>query len=211
LVVYNREKVAFECAVCDSAVAVSMPYPHEYMEAVYIVRTEPKVKRAREVIREHSTENMAATLSGKDSTAAADLTISTGVAVDIVIATHVANRRMPQKVVEELIAAAEALGARRIVIHDEPWDIHTSLFSVLSRLYGYNTIVTGLRRRENRGHAHVIEYHRVGPDKKIKLINPIIDWSATEVWSYIYHHRLPIVTPYYNISLPNTSLQDIVF
>jgi 3'-phosphoadenosine 5'-phosphosulfate sulfotransferase (PAPS reductase)/FAD synthetase len=205
LVVYDRERVEFVCALCESAVlTIEWPYSPEYMEATYTVRTSSKEKKAREVIRKHSTANTAVAFSGKDSLVAAHLTISTGVAVDIVICTHVAETRLPAKLIDELRAVADSLGARRVIIHDEPWDVHASLFGIINRTYGYDTIVTGLRRRENRGHNNVVEHHRA-----VKLINPVIDWTAAEVWSYIYHYRLPVLTPYRH-ARPDASLQHLV-
>ncbi len=174
------------------------------------MRTSSKEKKAREVIRMYSTANTAVAFSGKDSMTALHLAVTAGVAVDVVISAHAADRRLPQKVVDELRAVAESLGARRIIIHDEPWDIHASLFRIISRTYGYDTIITGLRRRENRGHNNVVEYDMVEYDKVVKLINPIIDWTVAEVWSYIYNYRLPVMTPYRDISRPETPLQHLV-
>jgi len=206
LVVYDRERGELVCALCELVVAEpTWPYPPEYMEAVYVVRASAKEKMVREVIRMYSTANTAVAFSGKDSMTALHLAVTAGVAVDVVISAYVADRRLPQKVVDELRAVAESLGARRVVIHDEPWDIHASLFRIISRTYGYDAIITGLRRRENRGHNNVVEYSRV-----VKLINPIIDWTIAEVWSYIYNYRLPVMTPYRDISRPDVSLQHLV-
>jgi 3'-phosphoadenosine 5'-phosphosulfate sulfotransferase (PAPS reductase)/FAD synthetase len=208
LVVYDRERGEFVCALCESVVTESTwPYPPEYMKAVYIVKTSTKEKKAREVIRKYSTANTAVALSGKDSITALHLAVTAGVAVDVVIGTHVADRRLPQKIVDELRAVAESLGARRIIIHDEPWDIHASLFVIISRTYGYDAIITGLRRRENRGNNTVVEYYMVEYGRVVKVINPIIDWTVAEVWSYIYNYRLPVITPYRDISRPETPLQ----
>ena len=211
LVVYDEEKVEFVCALCDLVVTDLIwpyPYPPEYMEAVYNRMLE-KEKRAREVIRRHSTANTAAALSGKDSEVALHLALSAGVAVDVVISAYIAGRRLPQKIIDELRAVAEGLGVRHVVIHDEPWDIHASLFSVINRKYGYDAVITGLRRRENRGHLYAVERQLVEPGRTVKLINPIIDWTAAEVWSYIYHHRLPVLKPY-RMAPPDASLQHIV-
>jgi 3'-phosphoadenosine 5'-phosphosulfate sulfotransferase (PAPS reductase)/FAD synthetase len=211
LVVYDREKVEYICALCEEVVEVSTyPYPPEYLEAVYIVRTAEKERRAREVIRRHVAENAAATLSGKDSMVALHLATSAGAAVDVVISAYAAERRLPQKVVDELKAAAESFGARRIVIHDRPWDVHASLFAIIHNEYGFDTLVTGLRRGENRGHIHAVERQLAGHNKVIKLVNPVINWSTAEVWSYIFHYRLPIPTPY-RLARPDASLQRIVF
>jgi 3'-phosphoadenosine 5'-phosphosulfate sulfotransferase (PAPS reductase)/FAD synthetase len=199
------------CAVCESVVAVeSWPYEPEYLKAVYMTRTKEREKRAREVIRKHITENAAVALSGKDSMAALHLTATTetDVDIDVVIAAYVAVRRLPQKVVDELRAFAESLGVRRVIIHDEPWDVHASLFAIISRTYGYNVLITGLRRRENRGHFSAVEYIRVD-GRTVRLINPLIDWSAAEVWSYIYNYRLPVLTPYRH-ARPDTPLQHLV-
>jgi len=210
LVVYDREKVEYICALCEEVVEVSTyPYPPEYLEAVYIVRTAEKERRAREVIRRHVAENAAATLSGKDSMVALHLAATAGAAVDVVISAYAAERRLPQKVVDELRAFAESLGVR-VIIHDEPWDVHASLFTIINRKYGFNVIVTGLRRRENRGHIHAVERQLAGHNKVIKLVNPVINWSTAEVWSYIFHYRLPIPTPY-RLARPDASLQRIVF
>jgi 3'-phosphoadenosine 5'-phosphosulfate sulfotransferase (PAPS reductase)/FAD synthetase len=179
------------------------------MEAVYMIRVASKEGRAREIIRRHSTANTAAALSGKDSLVALHLTVTAGVAVDVIISTYAAETRLPQKIVDELKAAAESLGARRVIIHDEPWDVHASLFAIINRKYGYGVTITGLRRRENRGHIHAVEYQLVEPGKVVKLINPVIDWSTAEVWSYIYHYRLPVLTPY-KLAPPDASLQHLV-
>jgi 3'-phosphoadenosine 5'-phosphosulfate sulfotransferase (PAPS reductase)/FAD synthetase len=186
------------------------PYPPEYMKAVYMVQTLEKERRAVEIIKKFSTENTAVAFSGKDSLVALHLAITAGVAVDVVISAYVADRRLPQNVVDELRAVAESLGSRRVIIHDEPWDIHASLFRVISRTYGYDAIITGLRRRENRGHNTVVEYAKI-VNKIVKLINPVIDWTVAEVWSYLYNYRLPIMTPYRDIVRPDASLQHLVF
>ena len=212
LVVYDGKRVEFVCALCNTAVDVSTywPYPPEYLEAVHLTQTASKEGRAREVIRRHSSTNTAVALSGKDSEVSLHLTATAGVAVDVVVSAYAAERRLPQKVVDELRAFAESLGVRRVVIHDEPWDVHASLFAIISRTYGYDAIITGLRSRENRGHFRAVEYIRVAHDKRVKLINPIINWNTKEVWSYIYHHRLPVPTPY-RLAPPDASLQHLVF
>ena len=211
LVVYDREKVEFVCALCDSIVDVELmwPYKPEYLETVYAVKTREKEKRAREVIRRHAS-NAVVALSGKDSMVALHLAVTAEIDVDVVIATYVAETRIPAKVVDELRAFAEGLDVRRIIIHDEPWDVHASLFRIISNRYGYNVVVTGLRREENRYHFGAVEYEMVRPGKMVKLVNPVIDWSSAEVWSYIYHYRLSLPTPYRIGASPNVSLQHLI-
>ncbi len=213
LVVYDRERGEFVCALCESVVTeltMKWPYPPEYLEAVYLVKTATKERKAREVIRAYSTANTAVAFSGKDSMTALHLAVTAGVAVDVVISAYVADRRLPQKVVDELRAVAESLGASNIVIHDKPWDVHSSLFRIIRNAYGYDAIITGLRRQENRIHSGFVEYYDWNTPQRWILINPIIDWTVAEVWSYIYHYRLPVMTPYRDISRPDASLQHLV-
>ena len=210
IVVYDMERVRFACAICDSTVdEMAWPYSPEYLETIYTVKTATKEEKAKEMIRMYITEDTAVALSGKDSLVALHLVLSVGAAVDVVISAYIADRRLPQKILDELKAAAESLGARRVIIHDEPWDVHASLFAIINRKYGYGVTITGLRRRENRGHIHAVEYQLVEPGKVVKLINPVIDWSTAEVWSYIYHYRLPVLTPY-KLAPPDASLQHLV-
>jgi 3'-phosphoadenosine 5'-phosphosulfate sulfotransferase (PAPS reductase)/FAD synthetase len=218
LVVYDHEKVEFVCALCESIVTELLtespwPYPQEFLESVYATKIMAggKEEKARKIIRKHAVGNTAAALSGKDSLVALHLTLSTGVSVDVIISTHIAKRRLPQKVVDGLKAIAESLGARRVVIFDEPWDVHASLFRIIARKYNYDVIITGLRRGENRGHIHAVESHLVEPGRTVKLVNPIIDWSTAEVWSYLFHYRLPILTLVpYRYAPPDASLQHLV-
>ncbi len=212
LVVYDRERFEYVCALCDEPIVEiksSLPYKPEYLEAIYIVRITTKEMAAKELIRRHAEDaTIAIAFSGKDSLVALHLTISAGVEADVVIASHVANMSLPRKIVDELRAIVESVGARRVIIHDKPWDVHASLFRIVSRKYGYDVIVTGLRRRENR-HHHAVERLIVKPGRVIKLVNPIINWSTQEVWSYIYHYNLPIPSPY-RLAPPDASLQHIV-
>ncbi len=60
-------------------------------------------------------------------------------------------------------------------------------------------------------HSGFVEYYDWYTPQRWILINPIIDWTVAEVWSYIYHYRLPVMTPYRNITRPDTPLQHLVF
>lgn len=181
-------------------------YPPQYLESVYTVRTKEKEERAiRLLSRFINHPQIVATLSGKDSLASLHLAARAGATDTAVISAYIGNRRLPDHVIDELAAIAKTLGAR-VVVHNEPWDIHATLFRIISSRYGYNIIITGLRRRENRGHTGVTEYYTWG-----MLLNPIIDWTAAEVWSYIYRHGLPIPSPYSLATRPETPLQHLVF
>ena len=62
---------------------------------------------------------------------------------------------------------------------------------------GGRTVLTGVRaaesiRRRNRG--MVSQYHR-GTIRKT-MVNPIIDWSESDVWTYIREHKLPYCSLY---------------
>jgi 3'-phosphoadenosine 5'-phosphosulfate sulfotransferase (PAPS reductase)/FAD synthetase len=186
-------------------------YPPEYLEAVYAVRTLEKERRALSIIKKFSSrvENVAVAFSGKDSLVALHLATRAGLDAHVVISTYVANRRLRQEVVDELRAVAESLGVSNIVIHDKPWDVHASLFRIIRNTYGYDAIITGLRRRENCMHHGFVEYYDWYTPQRWILINPIIDWTVAEVWSYIYHYRLPIMTPYRDILRPDTPLQHL--
>ncbi|MFZ8808376.1 MAG: hypothetical protein ACO2PN_09765 [Pyrobaculum sp.] len=211
LVVFDQERVEFTCAICERAVdALEWPYPQEYMQTVYMTRVAAKAAKAQEVIRRYVGENAVVTLSGKDSEVALHLVTSAGVSIDVIIATHVARWRLPQKVIEELRAFAETLNVRRVVIYDEPWDVHQSLFRLVGRVYGYGVIVTGIRRGTNRNHISTVERLLVEPGRYVKLVNPVFGWSADEVWSYIFYHKLPVFTPYRIGVMPDASLQHIV-
>jgi 3'-phosphoadenosine 5'-phosphosulfate sulfotransferase (PAPS reductase)/FAD synthetase len=206
LIVYDGEKVELVCALCGTVVTESIwPYPPELMEAVYTVLLTEKVERAKELIRRHVRDKAVVALSGKDSLAALHLALTSGVNnIAAVISRYIAERRVPTKIVDELRGIAESMGAN-VIIHDEPWDVHSSLFTIISHKYGVATIVTGLRRGENRGHRHAIE-----TIAGIKIVNPIITWRTLEVWSYLYHHKIPIPTPY-RMAPPNASLQHLIF
>jgi 3'-phosphoadenosine 5'-phosphosulfate sulfotransferase (PAPS reductase)/FAD synthetase len=212
LIVFDKERVEYVCALCKSSVDVlEWPYPPEYMKAVYETRVAAKAAKAVEVIRRHADEDAtAATLSGKDSEVALHLAASAGIAVDVIIATHAATRRLPQRVIEELRDYASSLNnVRRVIVYDRPWDVHQSLFRIISRTFGHSTIVTGIRRA-NRNYFHVVERLMAEPGRYVKLINPVFEWSATEIWSYIFYHKLPVFTPYRFGVLPDASLQSLV-
>ncbi len=77
-------------------------YPPEYMEAVYTVRTLEKERRALSIIKKFGSrvKNAAVAFSGKDSLVALHLTVRAGLDAHVVVSTHVANRRLPQEIVE---------------------------------------------------------------------------------------------------------------
>ncbi len=179
------------------------PYPKEYMESLYLVRTKHKEEKAKEIIRKIIRNNkVLTTLSGKDSVVALHLALSVGVAIDVtVISAYIANKHLPQAVIDELQAIAQSLGVR-VIIHNAPWDIHDSLFRIICHTYNCDILITGLRRKENRRHSSVVEYY----DRYI-LLNPIINWSVNEVWSYIFHYRLPVPSLYRFATRPETPLQ----
>jgi 3'-phosphoadenosine 5'-phosphosulfate sulfotransferase (PAPS reductase)/FAD synthetase len=180
------------------------PYPPAYLEAVYLVLVSQKEKRAVDVIRRFNTKNTAVAVSGKDSIVALHLTTRAGVYADVVIGTYVAARRLPQELIDELVSIAKSFGVR-IIIHDQPWNAHASLFRIISKTYGYDAVITGIRRRENRGHSGIVEYYNWG-----LLINSIINWTVAEVWSYIYHYRLRVPLQYRFVIRPETPLQHLV-
>jgi 3'-phosphoadenosine 5'-phosphosulfate sulfotransferase (PAPS reductase)/FAD synthetase len=178
-------------------------YSPNYLESVYIVKVREKEGRSIDVIKKAVSRRAAVALSGKDSLVALHLALSAGVDVDVVISAYAADRRLPQSVVDELADIARRLGAH-VVIYDKAWDVHASLFNIIANHYGYGVIISGLRRRENRGHNE-IEYYKWG-----LLVNPIIDWTVAEVWSYIYKHNLPVPSVYCSALFPETSLQHLV-
>ncbi len=178
-------------------------YSPNYLESVYIVKVREKAERSIDIIRKAVPRRAAVALSGKDSLVALHLALSAGVDVDVVISEYVADRRLPQSVVDELADIARRLGVN-VVVFDRPWDVHVSLFGLIA-FRGYNVIISGLRRYENRGHNEEIEYYRWG-----LLVNPIVFWTVAEVWSYIYKHNLPVPSAYCNALFPETSLQHLV-
>jgi 3'-phosphoadenosine 5'-phosphosulfate sulfotransferase (PAPS reductase)/FAD synthetase len=183
------------------------PYPPAYLEANYVVRTEPKEQRTIEKLKKSVDKEtrLAVGLNGKDSLVSLDIVKRAGLLVDaVVISAYVANRRLPQEVINELAEIAKRYTSN-VIIYDRPWDVHTSLFYLISREFGYKTIVSGVRKRENRNHCCFIEHYHWGT-----LVNPVIDWRVSEIWSYIYHYRLPVPSAYQYAIRPETSLQYLV-
>jgi 3'-phosphoadenosine 5'-phosphosulfate sulfotransferase (PAPS reductase)/FAD synthetase len=182
------------------------PYPPAYLEANYIVRTASKEQRTIEKLKRSigRESKLAVAFSGKDSLVAMDLVTKAGFSVDVVISAFVTDRRLPQEVIDELAQIAQHYTSN-VLIYDQPWDVHASLFYLISREFGYKTIVSGVRKRENRNHCCFIE-----PSVWYTLINPIIDWRIHEVWSYIYHYRLPFPSAYQYAIRPEMSLQHLV-
>jgi hypothetical protein len=182
-------------------------YPPAYLESVYLVKVSRKEQQAIKVIKEYAKGRVAVTLSGKDSLTSLHLAIRSGVVFDVVVSRYAGMRKLPDDIVSELVHIAEGLGGvSRIVIHDKPWDVaHAALYNIVAREYGYNIVITGLRRRENRADHAVVESYLWGV-----TVNPIVDWTVAEVWSYIFHHRLPVPSPYCSSLFPETSLQHLV-
>ena len=107
-------------------------YPPNYLEAVYLVKVKSKEEEAKRLIKKYAVgDKVAVALSGKDSIVVAHLS-SVVRQIDIVVSAYVANRRLPQAVIDELITIAKSLGAR-VIVHDQPWDVHASLFQLISR------------------------------------------------------------------------------
>jgi len=185
-------------------------YPPAYLESVYLVKVSRKEQQAIKVIKEHAKGRVAVALSGKDSLTSLHLAIRSGVVFDVVVSRYAGMRKLPDDIVNELVHIAEGLGASRpsaprVVIHEKPWDAaHDSLFRIIS-LDGYDTVITGVRRKENRADHAVVEIYRWGV-----VVNPIVDWTVAEVWSYIFHHKLPVPSPYCSSLFPETSLQRLV-
>jgi 3'-phosphoadenosine 5'-phosphosulfate sulfotransferase (PAPS reductase)/FAD synthetase and related enzymes len=180
-------------------------YPPAYLKSVFLVKVSRKEQQAIKVIKEHAKGRVAVALSGKDSLVSLHLTVQSGIAPDVIISRFAGMRPLPDAVVDELADIAGSLGAR-VVLHDKPWDAaHAALYNIVAREYGYNIVITGLRRRENRADHAVVETYRWGV-----VVNPIVDWTVAEVWSYIFHHKLPVPSPYCSSLFPETSLQRLV-
>jgi len=181
-------------------------YRPEYLRAVYAVSVQRKEQKAIELVKRFTAAKAAVALSGKDSLVSLHLALRSGINA-AAINRYAGMRRLPDGVVDELVHIARNLGAR-VEIISEPWDAaHDSVFRIIATRYGYSVIITGLRRRENGSHMPV-ETHLWGV-----TINPVVDWTAAEVWAYVHHHGLPVPSAYCAArhAFPDNSLQRLAF
>jgi len=178
-------------------------YRGEYLEAVYIVKTRQKEEKAKELIRENATGEVGVAVSGKDSLVVLSLTTAVKEGVVAVISTYFIDRKIPTETIEELVKIAKKF-TNNIILYEEKWNVHAGLFKTIAKKYKFNTIISGLRRKENGPHWTVERYNTM------MLLNPIIHWTATDIWAYLYHYRIPVPRVYREAPFPWTRLQELL-
>lgn len=58
------------------------------------------------------------------------------------------------------------------------------------------TVIVGVRREESAKRANRPVYHESTRQKGKMFLNPIVDWTAKEVWEYIHKYNLPYPSLY---------------
>ena len=188
-------------------------YKREYLEAWYQVVTKQKETRARNLIKKAirtvEDKRIAVTLSGKDSLTALGITASVAqeesFEFDVVISRYFVDRVIPHIVVEELKQIAQQF-TKNVVIYDERWGTHANFFDLVAKKFGYNIVISGIRRAENGPHHLEIEHYKWG-----LLINPILHWALRDVWAFLAHYKIRVPEAYSQSVVPWARLQDLLF
>ena len=179
-------------------------YPREYLEAISVVFLQRKEEEARQYLNRFR-NNAIATLSGKDSIVSTYMFLQLAPATPVLINRYIGRREMPSHVIEELYLIAKSIGAKEIIVSELQWDTHSSLFFQIAKFYEYDAIITGLRRQEDGEWPDII---RVG-NRYVTIVAPLRRWRHSDVWSFIWKHRIPVPSAYRN-ALPWQSLQSLV-
>lgn len=80
---------------------------------------------------------------------------------------------------------------------DMQWLGGKGQFSKLARGLGYDLAIRGLRADESRGRAErMAETQGSGWRCGVRTCDPIYDWTADQVWTYIDQHALPVCPVY---------------
>lgn len=185
-------------------------YKREYLEAWFIISTREKEAKAKELIRKYYTrgKKVGVMLSGKDSLTALGITAAVAqeesFEFDVVISRYFVDRVIPEAV-DELKQIAQQF-TKNVVIYDERWRTHANLFDLVAKKFGYNIVISGIRRAENGPHHLEIEHYKWG-----LLINPILHWTLRDVWAFLAHYKIRVPEAYSRSVVPWARLQDLLF
>ncbi len=149
---------------------------------------------------------MVAYSGGKDSLAMLHLTLQVQPNIDVFIwdqGSHI----MPREVHTEILANAEKLGAKNVIVESLPcqqnpkirsspqlWGLshrwRYQLYAELKKRYCWQTEFIGLRAEESCSRKRVCLKPRTGE------VYPLADWSFRDVWGYIISRNLPYPKAY---------------
>jgi len=180
-------------------------YSKEFLEAIDLIFTSKKEEEALSYLSKFKNMKAIATLSGKDSTVSTYMFLQLVPNATVLINRYVGHRKMPNHIVEELYSIAKMIGAKNIVVSELQWDAHSSLFFQIAKNYDCEVIITGLRKQEDGEWPDII---RIG-DRYVTIAAPLRRWRHSDVWAYIWKHRLPVPSQYRD-ALPWESLQSLV-
>ena len=89
----------------------------------------------------------------------------------------------------------------RSIPPDMDWLPGKGILSHLAKSMGYDGCIRGLRADESRGRAaRMEETQGMGSRRGIRVCDPIYDWTAEDVWTYIDQHNLPYCPVYDRLS-----------
>jgi 3'-phosphoadenosine 5'-phosphosulfate sulfotransferase (PAPS reductase)/FAD synthetase len=180
-------------------------YPKGYLQTIYMIYTKRKEEEALRYLERYKNNNVVATVSGKDSIVAAHLFARVKSSPPILINRYIGRRKLPDEIVNELRGIAELLTSD-IIISDLTWNGHSNLFVQIARHYNFDVIVTGLREQEDDWESVI----RVG-EKLVSIAAPLRRWRHSDVWAYLFTHKIPVPKIYREAPVPWASLQSLIF